>query len=54
MKKFKTATFAAKVDREECLKGAELIEMEFTDLVSFIIKVLQENKEELHLSAQSI
>ncbi|MFT4567810.1 MAG: putative hydrolase (HD superfamily) [Saprospiraceae bacterium] len=51
MKKFKTATFAAKVDREECRTGAELIGMEFNDLVVFIIKVLQENKVELQLSA---
>ena len=50
MKKFKTVKFAAKVDREECRIGAALIEMEFSELVAFIIKVLQENKVELQLS----
>ena len=49
MKKFKTATFAASVDREECLKGAELIGMELRELVDFIIPVLEANKEELDL-----
>jgi len=49
MKKFKTATFAAKVDREECLKGAELIGMDIRDLIAFIIPVLEENKVELDL-----
>ena len=53
LKKFKTATFAAKVDREECLKGAELIGMELRDLINFIIPILQENKEELNLAAPS-
>ncbi|MDG2449472.1 MAG: HD domain-containing protein [Saprospiraceae bacterium] len=49
MKKFKTIKFAATVDREECLKGAELIGMELRELIEFIISVLQENKEELDL-----
>lgn len=49
LKKFRTPTFAAKVDREECLKGAELIGMELRELVEFIIPVLQEHKEELDL-----
>lgn len=53
MKKFKTATFAASVDREECRKGAELIGMELRDLIAFIIPVLQKHKEELSLSADS-
>ncbi|NNF36485.1 MAG: HD domain-containing protein [Saprospiraceae bacterium] len=51
MKKFKTATFAAKVDREECRKGAELIGWDLRQLVEFIIPVLQANKEELELAA---
>ena len=50
MKKFKTATFAATVDREECLKGAALINMEFRDLIDFIIPVLEAHKEELNLA----
>jgi len=50
MKKFKTATFAASVDREECRLGAEMIGMELRELVEFIIPVLQANKEELDLA----
>ena len=53
MKKFKTATFAASVDREECIKGAELIGMDLRDLIAFIIPVLQSHKEELSLAADS-
>ena len=53
MKKFKTATFAAKVDREECLKGAEMIGLELRELIDFIIPVLQANKEELGLAEDS-
>jgi predicted hydrolase (HD superfamily) len=49
MKKFKTKTFAAKVERDEVLKGADLIGWELRDLIEFIIKVLQANKEELLL-----
>ncbi len=48
-KKLKTATFAAKVDREEVYKGAELIGWELNELISFIIDVLQKNKVELEL-----
>lgn len=51
LKKFKTATFAAKVDREECIKGAEMIGWELRELIDFIIPVLQANKEELELTA---
>lgn len=51
MKKFKTATFAAKVDRDECRKGAEMINMELSDLIAFIIEVLSKHKDELQLSA---
>ncbi|NND34107.1 MAG: HD domain-containing protein [Saprospiraceae bacterium] len=50
MKKFKTKTFAAKVDRGEVIKGAELIGMELRDLVTFIIAVLEKNKEALGLT----
>lgn len=49
MKKFKTKTFAAKVERDEVTKGAELIGWELRDLIEFIIGVLQANKEELLL-----
>ncbi len=50
LKKFKTKTFAASVDREEVLRGVELIGWEFRELIEFIIKVLQEHREELDLS----
>ena len=53
MKKFKSTTFAAKVDREECLKGAEMIGMPLNELVGFIIPVLQNNMDELNLAADS-
>ena len=53
LKKFKTATFAATVDRDECRKGAELIGMELRELIDFIIPVLQAHKEELNLAATS-
>lgn len=49
MKKFKTATFAASVDREECRKGAEMIGWELRQLIDFIIPVLEAHKEELEL-----
>lgn len=48
-KKLKTSTFAAKVDREEVYKGAELLGWEMNELISFIIKILQENATELGL-----
>ncbi len=49
MKKFKTATFAATVDREECIRGAELLGWSLEQLIGFIIPVLQENRYELNL-----
>lgn len=49
LKKFKTKTFAASVDRDEVRKGAELIGWELRELINFIIPVLQEHKEELEL-----
>lgn len=51
-KKLKTSTFAAKVDREEVYKGAELLGWEMSDLITFIIKILQDNATELGLSAE--
>lgn len=47
MKKFKTKTFAASVDRDEVRKGAELLGWELRELINFIIPVLQEHQEEL-------
>jgi len=52
-KKFKNPKFAAKVDREECRKGAEMLGWEIGELMGFIINVLAENKEELLLAADS-
>lgn len=52
MKKLKTLTFAAKVDREEVYKGAELLEWDIKELVEFIIQVLQQNKTEIGLAAE--
>ena len=49
MKKFKTKSFAASVDREEVRKGAELLGWELKTLIEFIIPVLNAHKEELDL-----
>ena len=49
LKKFKTKTFAATVDREEVRTGAALLGWELRELIDFIIPVLDENKEELDL-----
>ena len=49
LKKFKTKTFAASVDREEVRKGAAFLGWELRELIDFIIPVLQEHKEELDL-----
>lgn len=49
LKKFKTKTFAASVDREEVRKGAALIGWELRELIDFIIPVLEGHKEELEL-----
>lgn len=53
MKKLKTKSFAASVDREEVRKGAELLGWELRDLISFIIPVLEEHKEELGLTPEA-
>ena len=49
LKKLKTKTFAASVDREEVYAGAELIGWELRDLIDFIIPVLYKHREELKL-----
>jgi len=46
-KKLKSAGFAAKVDRSEINTGIELLGVEQTEHIQFIIDVLRENKEEL-------
>ena len=47
IKKLKDKGFAAKVDRDEVYKGAELLGVELSGHIGFIIEVLKSNKEEL-------
>ncbi len=47
VKKLKDKGFAAKVDRNEVYKGAELMGVDLNDHISFIIEVLRNNKAEL-------
>ena len=49
IKKLKDKGFAAKVDREEVYKGAELFGVDLTEHISFILGVLKDNKAELGL-----
>jgi predicted hydrolase (HD superfamily) len=48
-KKLKQESFAAKVEREEIQTGVELLEVDPTDHIQFIIEVLRENRDELNL-----
>jgi predicted hydrolase (HD superfamily) len=47
IKKLKDKGFAAKVERDEVYKGAELFGVELSDHIAFIIDVLRGHKEEL-------
>jgi predicted hydrolase (HD superfamily) len=47
VKKLKDKGFAAKVDREEVYKGAELFGVDINSHIGFIIEVLQKNRQEL-------
>jgi len=47
IKKLKDKGFAAKVDRYEVSKGAELLGVDMTEHIAFIIDTLRKNKEEL-------
>ena len=47
VKRLKDKSFAAKVEREEVYKGAELLGVDLNDHIAFIINVLRKNKEEL-------
>ncbi len=47
LKKLKDKGFAAKVDRYEVTRGAELFGVELPDHIGFIIDVLRKNKDEL-------
>lgn len=46
-KKLKSKGFAAKVERDEIAKGIELLGVDQTEHIQFIINVLKKNKEEL-------
>ncbi len=47
IKKLKDKGFAAKVERDEVYKGAELFGVDLNDHIAFIISVLRDNKAEL-------
>ena len=47
IKKLKDKGFAAKVDREEVYRGAELFGVDLTEHIAFILEVLRQNKAEL-------
>jgi predicted hydrolase (HD superfamily) len=47
IKKLKDKGFAAKVERDEVYKGAELLGVDLTENIALIIEVLKANKEEL-------
>jgi predicted hydrolase (HD superfamily) len=47
IKKLKDKGFAAKVDREEVYKGAELFGVDLAEHIAFIIEVLKKNRQEL-------
>jgi predicted hydrolase (HD superfamily) len=47
IKRLKDKSFAAKVERDEVYKGAELLGVELNDHIAFIIDVLRRNRTEL-------
>jgi predicted hydrolase (HD superfamily) len=47
IKKLKDKGFAAKVDRDEVYKGVELLGVDLTEHITFIIEVLKKNRLEL-------
>lgn len=47
IKRLKDKSFAAKVERDEVYKGVELLGVELSDHIAFIIEVLRRNKTEL-------
>ncbi|MDW8330116.1 MAG: HD domain-containing protein [Cyclobacteriaceae bacterium] len=47
IKKLKDKSFAAKVERDEVYKGAEILGVDLTEHIQFIINVLRQNREEL-------
>ena len=48
-KKLKQLSFAAKVERDEIAAGVELLGVDMTDHINFIIEVLKEHSEELKI-----
>ncbi|MTI20182.1 HD domain-containing protein [Fulvivirga sp. RKSG066] len=48
-KKLKQKSFAAKVERDEIAKGVELLGVDLTEHINFIIDVLKNHKEELEI-----
>lgn len=46
-KKLKQKSFAAKVERDEISAGVEMLEVDMTDHITFIINVLKEHSQEL-------
>lgn len=48
-KKLKTKSFAAKVERDEIQAGVDLLGVELTEHIQFIIDVLAANREELRI-----
>jgi len=48
-KKLKQKSFAAKVDRDEIQSVVDLLEVDLTDHIQFIINVLNDNKNELKI-----
>lgn len=48
-KKLKQKSFAAKVERDEIQTGVDLLELDITDHIQFIINVLSEHKDELKI-----
>jgi predicted hydrolase (HD superfamily) len=49
IKRLKDKSFAAKVERDEVYKGAELLGVDLTEHIAFIIDVLKQNKDELKI-----
>jgi predicted hydrolase (HD superfamily) len=47
IKKLKDKSFAAKVERDEVYKGVELLGVDLTQHIAFIIDVLKKNRQEL-------
>ena len=48
-KKLKQKSFAAKVERDEIEQGVEMMGVDYTEHITFIIEILKANKEELNI-----